>query len=95
MPTRLQDGLSIALIQWVHSVEASASREVIVRIADSESLAHILYNLENAGLNHVEQLTSASVKGRVVASDLTKVARCHGVCSVVQANDIHDVSNYS
>lgn len=83
MPTRLQDGLSIALIQWVRSAESDATREVIVRIADSESLAHILYNLENAGLSEIQQLSNASVKGRIAAADLSKVARCHGVCSVV------------
>ena len=82
MPTRLQDGLSISLLQWSRSVDENATRSVVVRISDRESLDQVLYNLKNAGLTEIEQLTGSTVKGRVTAESLSRVVRCLGVCSV-------------
>ncbi|MBQ9243370.1 MAG: hypothetical protein IJ165_09120 [Proteobacteria bacterium] len=82
MPTRLQDGLSITLLQWMRSADAHETRTVIVRISDMEVMREVLYNLRNAGLSDIEMLTSSSVKGVVDSEVLSRVVRCLGVCSV-------------
>ncbi|MCL2325209.1 MAG: hypothetical protein FWC40_01710 [Proteobacteria bacterium] len=82
IPTRLQDGLSTALLQWAHSAEADAVCEVIVRIVDGESWAQIQHNVRNAGLFDVEMLTPSCLKGKSRAADLMEIARCYGVSSV-------------
>ena len=82
MPTRLQDGLSISLLQWVRSVDENTQRSVLVRISDTESLDQVAYNLENAGLTEIVPLTHSTLKGTVTAECLSRVVRCLGVCSV-------------
>ena len=85
IPTRLQDGLSTALLQWAHSAAADTLCEVIVRIVDGESWAKIQHNVRNAGLFDVEALTPSCLKGKSQAADLMKIARCYGVSSVTPA----------
>jgi hypothetical protein len=82
MPTRLQDGLSISLLQWSRSADAQETRKVVVRISDTESLDQMIYNLENAGLTEIEPMTGSTVRGRVTGESLSRVVRCLGVCSV-------------
>ncbi|MBQ1925344.1 MAG: hypothetical protein II767_07415 [Proteobacteria bacterium] len=82
MPTRLQDGLSITLLQWMRSADADEKRTVVVRISDMEVMREVLYNLRNAGLADIEMLTPSSVKGVVDSDVLSRVVRCLGVCSV-------------
>ena len=41
MPTRLQDGLSVSLIQWMRTACADETRSVTVRISESESMPQI------------------------------------------------------
>ena len=82
MPTRLQDGLSISLLQWMRSVEASQSRSVIIRISDSESMNQVIYNLQNAGLTDIQIRSESTLCGIVTAEALSRVVRCIGVCSV-------------
>lgn len=82
MPTRLQDGLSIALLQWMRTVAPSETRSVIVRISDMESLNQIIHNLQNAGLTDIQELSESTLKGTVTADALSRVVRCLGVCSV-------------
>jgi hypothetical protein len=86
MPTRLQDGLSISLLQWMRTVESSESRTVIVRINDTESLHQVMHLLENAGLTEIEPMTASTLRGRVTAEALSRVVRCLGVCSVTPEN---------
>ncbi len=82
MPTRLQDGLSISLLQWMRTVESTQTRTVIVRINDTECVEQIIHNLQNAGLTDIEELSVSSLKGTVTAESLSRVVRCLGVCSV-------------
>ena len=82
MPTRLQDGLSISLLQWMRTVEPEQTRCVVIRICDTESADQIIVNLQNAGLVDIEQVSGSTIKGRVTASVLSRVVRCLGVCSV-------------
>ncbi len=82
MPTRLQDGLSIALLQWIRTVESNQTRSVIVRISDSESLSQIIHNLLNAGLTDIQIISDSTLKGTATAESLTRIVRCLGVCSV-------------
>lgn len=82
MPTRLQDGLSISLLQWMRTVESTQTRTVIVRINDTESVEQIIHNLQNAGLTDIEELSVSTLKGTVTAESLSRVVRCLGVCSV-------------
>ena len=82
MPTRLQDGLSISLLQWMRTVEPDQTRGVVIRISDTESAEPIIVNLQNAGLFDIEQISSSTIKGRVTPSVLSRVVRCLGVCSV-------------
>lgn len=82
MPTRLQDGLSISLLQWMRTVEPEQTRCVVIRISDTESADQIIVNLQNAGLIDIEQVSGSTIKGRVTASVLSRVVRCLGVCSV-------------
>ena len=49
MPTRLQDGLSVSLIQWMRTACADETRSVTVRISESESMPQIEQMLKNAG----------------------------------------------
>lgn len=48
MPTRLQDGLSVSLIQWMRTACADETRSVTVRISESESMPQIEQLLKNA-----------------------------------------------
>lgn len=82
MPTRLQDGLSMPLLQWSRSVSQDATRTVLVRINDLEIVSVILQNLENAGLSNIRKHTDTSYIGEVTAGDLSQIAHCHGVCAV-------------
>lgn len=82
MPTRLQDGLSVSLLQWLRSACADETREVVVRIGDTESLSQIIHLLENAGLMRIQKLSATSVHGTVTAEALSRVSHCLGVCSV-------------
>lgn len=50
MPTRLQDGLSVSLIQWMRTACADETRSVTVRISESESMPQIEQLLKNAGM---------------------------------------------
>ena len=85
MPTRLQDGLSISLLQWMHSADTHETRSVIVRISDSEDIRQILTNLQNAGLVDIEQKSFSTLIGTVTPEVLSRVVRCFGVCSVTSA----------
>ena len=87
MPTRLQDGLSISLLQWMRSADVSEMRTVIVRIVETESVSRVIHNLENAGLQEIETLSYTSLKGRGNSEVLSRVARCMGVSSVTE--DLH------
>ena len=82
MPTRLQDGLSVSLIQWMRTACADETRSVTVRISESESMPQIEQLLKNAGMVDIVPLTMTSLRGTVPADDLSRVARCLGVCSV-------------
>ncbi len=82
MPTRLQDGLSIQLLQWKRSARDEETKSVIVRINDLEIAEIILRNLENAGLQNIRQRSETSYLGVVSARDIMQVAKCHGVCAV-------------
>ena len=82
MPTRLQDGLSVSLIQWMRTACADETRSVTVRISESESMPQIEQLLKNAGMVDIVPLTMTSLRGTVTADDLARVARCLGVCSV-------------
>ena len=82
MPTRLQDGLSVSLIQWMRTACADETRSVTVRISESESMPQIEQMLKNAGMVDIVPLTMTSLRGTVMADDLSRVARCLGVCSV-------------
>ena len=82
MPTRLQDGLSVSLIQWMRTACADETRSVTVRISESESMPQIEQLLKNAGMVDIVPLTMTSLRGTVTADDLSSVARCLGVCSV-------------
>lgn len=91
MPTRLQDGLSISLLQWIRSADVSEVRTVIVRIVETESVSRVIHNLENAGLQDIEILSNSSLRGRGNSEVLSRVARCMGVSSV--AEDFHSQEN--
>ncbi len=82
MPTRLQDGLSMPLLQWSRSVNQDETRTIMVRINDLEIVPVILQNLENAGLRNIRQHTETSYIGEASAADLSQIAHCHGVCAV-------------
>lgn len=82
MPTRLQDGLSISLLQWMHSADTHETRRVVVRISDSEDMRQILNNLQNAGLVEIQQKSFSTLTGVVTPDVLSRVVRCFGVCSV-------------
>lgn len=82
MPTRLQDGLSVSLLQWMRSACGDERRSVTVRISDTESISQIVRLLENAGMEDIEPLSSSSVRGTITPESLSRVARCFGVCSV-------------
>lgn len=82
MPTRLQDGLSVSLIQWMRTACADETRSVTVRISESESMPQIEQLLKNAGMVDIVPLTMTSLRGTVTADDLSRVVRCLGVCSV-------------
>lgn len=82
MPTRLQDGLSVSLIQWMRTACADETRSVTVRISESESMPQIEQMLKNAGMVDIVPLTMTSLRGTVTVDDLSRVARCLGVCSV-------------
>lgn len=82
MPTRLQDGLSISLLQWMRSAEVEATRSVVVRISDMDSLEQVMVNLGNAGMTEMKPLTGSTLSGKVTAEVLSRVVRCLGVCSV-------------
>ena len=94
MPTRLQDGLSVSLLQWMRSADERETRTVIVRVVESESIEEVQRNLENAGLLEIEQLGVSSLRGRVDSGTLARVVRCLGVCSVTEdyRNENHLVS---
>lgn len=85
MPTRLQDGLSISLLQWMHSADTHETRKVVVRISDTEDMRQILNNLKNAGLTDIEQRSLSTLTGSVTPDVLSRVVRCFGVCSVTSA----------
>ncbi|MBO4351306.1 MAG: hypothetical protein J6A01_10220 [Proteobacteria bacterium] len=85
MPTRLQDGLSISLLQWMHSADTHETRTVVVRISDTEDMRQILNNLKNAGLIDIEQRSFSTLTGTVTPEVLSRVVRCFGVCSVTSA----------
>ena len=85
MPTRLQDGLSISLLQWMHSADTHEMRKVVVRISDTEDMHQILSNLQNAGLSEIEQKSFSTLIGTVTPDVLSRVVRCFGVCSVTSA----------
>ena len=82
MPTRLQDGLSISLLQWISTAEHHDSKVVVVRVNDGEDIQQIFSSLQKAGLNEAEMLTGSCIKGRVSPDALVRVSRCYGVCSV-------------
>jgi hypothetical protein len=82
MPTRLQDGLSISLLQWARTADLNETKAVLVRINDGEDIQQIFLNLQNAGLNHAEMVGGSCVRGNVSPEALIQVARCFGVCSV-------------
>ena len=82
MPPRLQDRLSVSLIQWMRTACADETRSVTVRISESESMPQIEQLLKNAGMVDIVPLTMTSLRGTVTADDLSRVARCLGVCSV-------------
>lgn len=82
MPTRLQDGLSMPLLQWSRSVHQNETRTVMVRLNDPDIIPVILQNLENAGLHGIRKYTDTSYIGEVTAGDLSQIAHCHGVCAV-------------
>ena len=75
MPTRLQDGLSVSLIQWMRTACADETRSVTVRISESESMPQIEQMLKNAGMVDIVPLTMTSLRGTVTADDLSRVAR--------------------
>ena len=82
IPTRLQDGLSVSLLQWMRTADSEQMRTVLVRISDSECISDVIHNLQNAGLMDIEQKTCSTLRGRVTAESLSRVVRCLGVCSV-------------
>ena len=84
MPTRLQDGLSVSLLQWMRSADVSEVRTVIVRFVETETVSRVIHNLENAGLKDVEVLSNTSLRGRGDAGVISRVARCIGVSSVTE-----------
>lgn len=85
MPTRLQDGVSVSLLQWMRSAGADEKRIVTVRAAEAESMTHIARVLETAGMENIEPISPAAVRGSVTAESLSRVAHCFGVCSVTEA----------
>lgn len=87
MPTRLQDGLSVSLIQWMRTASAEETRSVTVCISESESIPQIKQMLSNAGMVDIEQLTMSTLRGTVTADSLSRVARCLGVCSVTASRN--------
>ena len=84
MPTRLQDGLSISLLQWIRSADTSEIRTVIVRIVETETVSSVIHNLENAGLQNIETLSSTSLRGSGNSETLSRIVRCPGVSSVTE-----------
>lgn len=82
MPTRLQDGLSVSLLQWMRTVDSGQKKSVVIRINDMESVSDVIHNLENAGLADIEQLSGSTVRGTVTSEALSCVVRCPGVCYV-------------
>ena len=84
MPTRLQDGLSISLLQWMRSADINEKRTVIVRIAETESVSDVVLNLENAGLEDIETVSGRSLRGMANSEALSRIARCIGVSAVTE-----------
>ena len=87
MPTRLQDGLSISLLQWIRSADTSEVRTVIVRIVETETVSSVIHNLENAGLQNIQTLSATSLRGSGNSETLSRIVRCPGVSSVTE--DFH------
>lgn len=85
MPTRLQDGVSVSLLQWMRSAARDDKRAVVVRINEMESVAQIREILEFAGLSDIELLSAASLSGTVTPEALSQVAHCVGVCSITES----------
>ena len=84
MPTRLQDGLSVSLLQWIRSADTSEIRTVIVRIVETETVSSVVPNLKNAGLQNITPLSGTSLRGSGNSETLSRVARCPGVSSVTE-----------
>ena len=87
MPTRLQDGLSVSLLQWIRSADTSEVRTVIVRIVETETVSSVIHNLQNAGIQNIETLSETSLRGCGNSEVLSRVVRCPGVSSVTE--DFH------
>lgn len=87
MPTRLQDGLSVSLLQWMRSADPTEKRTILVRLIEGESLTGIEHNLRNAGMDRIEHVSAASLRGTVTPDVLSRVVRSLGVCAVT--DDAH------
>lgn len=88
MPTRLQDGVSVALLQWMRSAGCDEKCDVFVRIGENWSMDQMLKVFENAGMVSIEVKTALLVKGSVTPDVLSRIARCMGVCAVTAAKNI-------
>ena len=84
MPTRLQDGLSISLLQWMGSADINEKRSVIVRIAETEAVDDVVANLMNAGLENIEHVSGRALRGSANSEVLSRIARCLGVSAVTE-----------
>lgn len=88
MPTRLQDGLSVSLLQWMRSADKGETRSVIVRVVETETVSQVAHNLTNAGMEDIEFMTNTSMRGRVNSDVLSRIVHSPGVCSVTEDYDI-------
>ena len=84
MPTRLQDGVSISLLQWMRSADINEKKSVIVRITENESVSDIVANLQNAGMEEFEYITGRALRTMVNSETLSRISRCLGVSAVTE-----------
>ena len=87
MPTRLQNGISMELLQWSLSARNDDIKTILIRLSDEEMFDVIVQNLQNAGLEDIKVCSSMCITGNIKASQLKNIGMSHGVCSVAEVHN--------
>ena len=90
MPTRLQNGISMELLQWSLSANEDDSRNVLIRLTDEELYDVLIQNLQNAGLTNIKPYSPMCISGTVTAAHLQNISLCPGICSIAAMHHRND-----